>query len=252
MFSNVFSHILCNCGLQVIHRSGEKGGDHVCTQCGKCFKTKQRLRAHEVRHTGARPHVCRSCGGAFPDRGGLAKHVRTVHATHGGRYACPACGKTTNRLDNLRVHMRTHADPSLANLSAEQLTVSPSISLAYDKKTATEPIPEPVLVDPAPPPVSAETPVPVTAGPAPISAFCFLPGKSDVVVGNHLSRYAAAVPGGTVGGGGGMVDLFQDSGAYVQHCLSFVTLPTSDYIGPHPQTDLTAQTLSSSIHHHQS
>ena len=109
--------------VQVVHRSDSASTTHVCTHCGKSFKTRQRLRAHEFRHTGARPHSCRACGGAFPDRGGLAKHVKSVHAAR-ARFACPRCGKTANRVDNLRVHMRTHADPRLLGLAADELAVS--------------------------------------------------------------------------------------------------------------------------------
>jgi len=220
---------------QVVHQT-EVTTSHVCTKCGKSFKTKQRLRAHEVRHSGAKPHVCWSCGGAFPDRGGLAKHLRTVHAAR-GRYACPSCGKTANRLDNLRVHMRTHGDPTLANLTAEELTVSASVNLIFDKQHPDEE-PTPEVVTPTPS-VIVENSVP-----APISAFCLLPNKSDVVE-NHrqLPRYTAAGPSAI--GGSSTADLFQDSSAYVQHCLSFVALPAAEYI---PETDVTARPLSY-IHH---
>lgn len=221
---------------QVVHQA-EVATSHVCTKCGKSFKTKQRLRAHEVRHSGAKPHVCRSCGGAFPDRGGLAKHLRTVHAAR-GRYACPSCGKTANRLDNLRVHMRTHGNPKLANLTAEELTISAGVNLVFNKQRPVEPPPEVVAPTPS---VSVENPAP-----APISAFCLLPNKSEIVENcRQLPRYTVSAP--SVVGGGGAMDLFQDSSAYVQHCLSFVALPAPEYI---PPTDITTQPLSY-IHHHQ-
>jgi len=206
---------------RVVHQSDTAATAQVCTRCGKSFKTRQRLRAHERRHTGAKPHVCRSCGAAFPDRGGLAKHLRTVHAAR-ARYACPSCGKTANRLDNLRVHMRTHGDPAILHLSAEELTVSAGVDLIFDKERP---------VDPAVAPAENGS-VPAE----PLSAFCVLPKKSEAVENQlQLPRYAVAstVPGG---------DLFHDSTTYVQHCLGFVTLSTADYV---PQTDMmTAHPLS--------
>lgn len=205
----------------VVHRSDTTATSHVCTECGKAFKTKQRLRAHEFRHSGMKPHVCRSCGGSFPDRGGLAKHLRTVHASR-ALYSCPSCGKTANRLDNLRVHMRTHGDPDLVKLSAEQLTISNPINLISDKQTPA--VPTPIAVAPTSS-VSINTSVPA----APISAFCLLPGKTD----RDLSKYIVSSSGSVAGNG--PVDLFQDSNTYVQHCLSFVALPAADYVA---QTDV--------------
>ena len=161
--------------------------------------------------------------------------MRTVHAAR-ARYACPSCGKTANRLDNLRVHMRTHGDPELMNLSAEELTAS---AVVFDRKSPIESAPKAV----APvPPVTVEN-----LSATPISAFCLLPNKSDIVEKHRqLPLYTAATASAAGGGGGaGSVDLFQDSGAYVQHCLSFVALPAADYI---TQTDMALQPLSY-IHH---
>jgi len=133
--------------------------------------------------------------------------------------------------------MRTHGDPKLADLTAEQLTISAGagVDLNFGEECSAEPQPE----QPAPL-ANVENSVSTT----PISAFCFIPNKSDVVE-NHcrVPRYGAAVAGGV--GGSGAVDLFHDSSAYVQHCLSFVALPTADYI---PQTDLTVPPSLAYIH----
>jgi len=216
-----FIHNSCTPVSQVVHRS-EMEKSHVCTRCGKSFKTKQRLRAHEFRHSGAKPFACRSCGGAFPDRGGLSKHIRTVHASR-AQFACPSCGKTANRLDNLRVHMRTHGDPSLINLTAEELAASTTTDNIFEKVHPVDPLPETVVPKL---PVPVENPVPTE----PVSSFCFLSTKSDVVENNYqLPRYVAAAGTSMVAGSGGL-DLFHESSAYVQHCLGFVALPTTtDY-----------------------
>ena len=191
----------------------------MCTKCGKSFKTKPRLQAHESRHSGAKPHICHSCGSAFPDRGGLAKHQKTVHAS-GARYACPSCGKTSNRLDNLRVHLRTHADPGLVNLTADELSVAADAEKQPDSAAPK-------------PPVTADGTFPA----APVSAFCVLPAKSDAVETAQL-RYAVPTAGA--------VDLFHDSSSYVQHCLSFVALHPPDYAS-HPDVSATHQLTY--IHH---
>jgi KRAB domain-containing zinc finger protein len=120
---------------RIIHRT-DTLASHVCTTCGKPFKTKERLKAHESRHSGIKPFKCRICGGAFPDRGGLAKHLKTVHAAK-PRFACPECGKTANRLDNLRVHMRTHNNTSLLTLTAADLTSDLSAGGSQDLSATT-------------------------------------------------------------------------------------------------------------------
>jgi len=131
--------------------------------------------------------------------------------------------------------MRTHGDPKLNNLTAEELTAS---ALIFDKRTQSP-------VESAPKPVAQVPPVAVeNSSSAPISAFCLLPNKSEMVENDHqLPSYTAATA--SAGAGAGTVDLFQDSGAYVQHCLSFVALPAAEYI---PQTEMTVQPLSY-IHH---
>lgn len=116
---------------KIIHRT-DTSACHVCPTCDKPFKTKERLKAHEARHAGVKPFKCRLCGGAFPDRGGLAKHLKTVHAAR-PRFACPVCGKTANRLDNLRVHMRTHNDTSLLTLTAVELTSDSSSARGHPR-----------------------------------------------------------------------------------------------------------------------
>jgi len=132
--------------------------------------------------------------------------------------------------------MRTHGDPNITNLTAEELTISTGVDMVFDNQHQIEPAPEIVVPTAS---VAVEN-----SSPAPISAFCLLPNKSDVVE-NHrqLPIYSAAAP--SVAAGGGALDLFHDSSAYVQHCLSFVALPAADYI---PQTNMTVQPLSY-IHH---
>lgn len=128
--SDARSHACGTCGkrfktyaaLYSHHQVHLPSSPFVCEKCGKSFKTRERLRAHESRHLGQKSFVCQICKKAFPDKGGLTKHAKSVHASK-PRYSCPACNKTCNRADNLRVHMKTHGNPDLLKLSLQDLAI---------------------------------------------------------------------------------------------------------------------------------
>ena len=96
---------------QLVHKDGNP---FECSVCNKAFKTKERCKAHEKRHSGLKPFVCAQCNHCFPDKGGLQKHLKTVHAAV-KKFVCDICGKATSRADNLRVHMKVHAKPGYEN-----------------------------------------------------------------------------------------------------------------------------------------
>ena len=95
----------------------------MCEICAKGFKTKECLKAHSRRHSGEKPFKCVLCKSCFPDKGGLSKHLKTVHSTK-PNFQCPACKKKCSRADNLRVHMKSHNDPALLQLSREELMIN--------------------------------------------------------------------------------------------------------------------------------
>lgn len=86
-----------------VHREGPM---FSCSICGKSFKTKSCLTVHSYRHCNE-VHTCQICSSTFPDKGGLSKHMRTVH-TPKKCFVCKICGKAGTRSDNMRIHVKTH------------------------------------------------------------------------------------------------------------------------------------------------
>lgn len=86
-----------------------------CRICTKAFKTRTCCQAHERRHNASKAFTCAICSARFPDKGGLSKHVRTIHAPT-RLFHCTICGKQGARMDNMRSHLKSHArDVSIDN-----------------------------------------------------------------------------------------------------------------------------------------
>ncbi|XP_056386955.1 oocyte zinc finger protein XlCOF8.4-like [Hyla sarda] len=79
---------------------------YSCVECGKCFKLKSYLIAHQRRHTGEKPYSCLECGKCFSRMSNLANHKK-VH-TGEKPFSCTECGKSFARNSNLVVHQRVH------------------------------------------------------------------------------------------------------------------------------------------------
>ncbi|KAM3913726.1 oocyte zinc finger protein XlCOF8.4-like isoform 6-T8 [Leptodactylus fuscus] len=79
---------------------------YTCVECGKCFKLKSYLIAHQRRHTGEKPYSCLECGKCFSRMSNLANHKK-VH-TGEKPFSCSECGKSFARNSNLVVHQRVH------------------------------------------------------------------------------------------------------------------------------------------------
>ncbi len=92
---------------------------HVCSVCGKCFKTKSMLAAHMVYH-GDRKFECDDCGKRFYTVAHMNDHKR-VH-TQEKDYQCQLCGRTFNWKSSLKTHLsRVHSDPNAGPLPERKL-----------------------------------------------------------------------------------------------------------------------------------
>ena len=84
----------------------KSGKTHQCSHCEKTFLRLEKLREHEMLHTGFRPYQCQSCSRAF-----TSQHKLKVHGfSHTGEkpYKCNYCFKVFAKSDKLKRHERTH------------------------------------------------------------------------------------------------------------------------------------------------
>ncbi|XP_060094608.1 uncharacterized protein LOC132571832 [Heteronotia binoei] len=90
--------------MQQIIPPGER--DNSCHVCGKAFRRRSNLIAHERTHSGERWYNCSDCGKSFVSRAAFLIHQR-VH-TGEKPYKCSYCGKGFNTGSSLTRHKRIH------------------------------------------------------------------------------------------------------------------------------------------------
>ena len=74
----------------------------ICSMCGKCFGSRQRLDIHKRVHSGEKPFRCHLCSKSFNQRAHLIRHLNAHNKVK--PYHCTICTKAySSRLD-LRLH----------------------------------------------------------------------------------------------------------------------------------------------------
>jgi KRAB domain-containing zinc finger protein len=85
---------------------------YCCSECGKAFYQKDRLKTHIMSHTGDRPFECSICRRSFRRRYELNRHNK-IHDDSQRmkmlKYVCEICGKRSySKADNSK-HMLKHS-----------------------------------------------------------------------------------------------------------------------------------------------
>ena len=80
-----------------------------CSECGKSFPTKIKLRDH-VRFTHNAKYPCDCCDKFFTTKGNLKQHKVVDKKNLKDEKQCPICSKTLKNLQNLKRHQKLHTN----------------------------------------------------------------------------------------------------------------------------------------------
>ena len=79
---------------------------HLCSECGKSYKSKNSLKRHLLVHGGSQS-LCYICAKQFADKDQVKRHIETTH--HGVRYQCDQCGQSYKSKCGLENHKSAHS-----------------------------------------------------------------------------------------------------------------------------------------------
>jgi len=88
-----------------------KGKQFPCLQCGKTFRTREKLLCHKKVHEGFKPYMCNICLKSFNQDYDLEKHKRKHKPEKIKVYDCEVCPKRCFYLSKILEHMENkHPD----------------------------------------------------------------------------------------------------------------------------------------------
>lgn len=121
---------------QLVH-SGLK--PHGCSLCPSRFRKTHHLRRHMLVHTGERPYGCDFCDRTFTSSGNLNKH-RAIHLGQ-KNFECEFCAKKFTQSSNLTkhraIHLRQQQKPTSSSTgSLDQITVYSAVKKRGRKAAA--------------------------------------------------------------------------------------------------------------------
>ena len=107
---------------------------YFCDRCGKKYTEPQSLRNHiKTIHEGIRkPSTCPVCLLTFETYAKMQRH-RTMKHAQGEKYECKLCGKRSDSISHLRVHMRKHEDPQFKCRFCEKMLKSRDGLVAHER-----------------------------------------------------------------------------------------------------------------------
>ena len=107
---------------------------YFCDRCGKKYTEPQSLRNHiKTIHEGIRkPSTCPICLLTFETYAKMQRH-RTMKHAQGEKYECKLCGKRSDSISHLRVHMRKHEEPQFKCRFCEKMLKSRDGLTAHER-----------------------------------------------------------------------------------------------------------------------